>query len=257
MAAKTEPSVPHCIIVPPREYCTRYERLRDELQYESRCVFCNTDFKAYEVGTLGCTFHPMLTYAKCMRGIPYTPAEKRGFCRICTNFHVPVGARRKLSEAELSRRYDCTRVDHTSDMNALFDHPVVAIPTFFATKMGLFHVSGYKPSSHPNVVLVDEPSHLLHTVVYTIPGLGVFSQRVRDIYECMCERFSLDVLEDALFEMRKGSKGTSSISTKAGVAVPGADEKFALYNDKADAVEFVPFYIIARIEQKPGEMKFM
>lgn len=247
--------MPHTVLNPPPEYANQYARLVDELQYEVRCAFCNDYFRANEIGMLGCSFHPMLTYARCNRGIPYTHVDRINHCKVCLDYHVPVEFRRKLSEWELSRRFDCTRVDHTSNPNVLFDHFLIGMPTFFASKLGIYSASGYHPSSLPNVLLVDDPEQLTRNVYYVISGMGLFKQSVRKVYDCMCERFLLDVLDDALFEARKGTKKTGSLSAAAGTEVAGAEERLELYNDERRTIEFVPFYIITRIEQRAGDLR--
>jgi len=242
--------VPHCVIAPPTEYSTRYMRLVDELSYTNRCVFCGDVFAAREVGLLSCRFHPMTYYACADRGIPYSMAEASGHCTVCLQYHVPASMRSKITEDQTSRRYDCTRIDHTADATALFEHLVIGVPTFFATKLALYSVSGYKPSGLANVILIDQPEQLTRSVVYNIAGKGVYRQNVKDIYDCMCERFSLDVLDVALSEARKGTKRTATLSSTAGVEEACADERMALYTSDDREVQFVPFYIISRIEQR-------
>lgn len=245
------------MIKPPDGYSTRYERLLEELHYPMCCKFCNGEFTSNEVGTLACSFHPMTYYGRATRAIPYAEVERDDVCTVCMQYQVPAVFSQRIPEAMKLRRYDCTRIDHTSDPDALFRNFIIGVPTFFAEYVKINFTSSGNPSVLPNVLLVDKPEIIQMLVVYNVPGLGLYTKPVVEIYEEITERFGLCNLDEALKEATKQVKQTISFSDKAGMTVKGAEKIRTLYVSNRDYMEFVPFYIIARVQQSPGDMKFI
>lgn len=244
------------MIKPPDGYSTQYARLVEELHFPMCCKFCNGEFTSNELGTLSCSFHPMTYYGRGTRIIPYANAEKEDVCTVCMQYQVPIAFSQTIPEDMKLRRYDCTRIDHSSDPESLFRHVVIGVPTFFAEYLKINFVSSGNPSVLPNVLLVDKPEQIQMYAVYNVPGLGLYKKLVSEIYEEVTERFGLCTLDEALKEANKQVKQTITLSDKAGMSVPGAQKIRTLYATNRDYMEFVPFYIISRIQQRPGEMRF-
>ena len=254
--AVAEPGVPHAVVEPPPNYRAQYSRLAEELQYVERCVLCGDEYRANGVGRLLCAFHPMEWYARYAKLTPYRADEAVHACVVCRNAHQRSPFQRALTPLARIEAGACTRVDHTSNADALFDHLLLAVPTFFASHLAIFFVTGGAPSALSNVLLVDRAEQLAGGVVFDVPGLGVFRRSVLQLYSCMSAVFDLGLLDDALRDARRGTKDTISLSATAGIKVTGSERKQELY-DKDDAkAQFVPFYILARIQQRPGTMYF-
>lgn len=253
-----EKDVPHSVVHPPEGYETQYLRMLDELNYTNKCcVFCDETFTNSDIGRLACSFHPMAYYARSNRSITYDKAELSGVCPLCAKLHVKAELREPIKEEEGYARYNCTRIDHTTDSARLFDNLVIGVPTFFASKLALFWEPEPKSGSRPNVLLVDKPEQIIMSFTYNVPGLGQYKKRVAEIYDCVAEKFNLCVLKDALHEANKSIKKTISFAQRAGMSVKGEEKIQTYYTDDRSKMEFVPFYIIARIQQNPGEMKFV
>lgn len=252
-----EPDVPHLMIKPPDLYSTQYERLVEELHYTMCCKFCNGEFNSNEVGTLACSFHPMTYYARGSRLIPYTNLETKDVCPVCVQYHAPVTFAHKLPDGMTLRRYDCTRIDHTSDPDSLFKNLLIGVPTFFAEYLKINFLSRGNPSVLANVLLVDKPEQMQMYVQYEVPGMASCKKKVADIYDEVTERYNLCTLDDALQQANRQIKQTITLSQRAGMSVPGAEKIRTLYADDIDHMEFVPIYIIARVEQQRGAMMFV
>jgi len=255
-AATVEPNVAHVVVEPPTNYRAQYERLCDELGHRSVCYFCNASYTSADIGSLSCTFHPMSYYARCERALPYAEIEAFDKCTVCVRMHVPEANSKPVAYAQTLRRFDCTRIDHTARPFDLFDRVVVAIPTFMASKLALFYRTGGAPSLRDNVLLVDEPSQLESAVVFGVPGAGEFRHDVRALYDCMACKFRLQALDDALREARTGTKETASLSSRVGAVDDRIRVLAQLYSRDERKVTFVPFYLVARIEQRPKQMRF-
>lgn len=252
-----EADVPHSVVRPPESYKTQYLRIVDELNYKNCCAFCDEVFTNSDVGRLACSFHPMAYYACCNRSITYDKSELYGVCQLCAKLHVKAELRDKIKEEETYRRYNCTRVDHTTDTGNLFANLLIGVPTFFASKLALFWEPEMHANKRLNVLLVDKPEFIVMSVEYNVPGVGLHRKRVADIYDCMAEKFNIAILADALHEANKSVKQSISFSQRAGIVVKGEERIQTLYTDDRSKMEFVPFYIIARIQQNRGEMKFV
>lgn len=255
-ATAAEPGVPHFVVEPPRAYNTQYRRLEDELNVRNRCAFCNEDFFNSDLGSLACSFHPMAYYARYSRAMAYSKLEAHGFCSVCTKLEVLPELHAPLTECELETRRHCTRIDHTTNPACLFDAMLVALPTFFAEKLSVFYRTTGNPSGLRNILLVDRPELITQTVVYVVPGVGQFARSVREMYDSMAAKFRLRVLDEALREAARQFKRTVTQSERAGFGCEEAVRKQSLYSEFNNEVAFVPFYIIARVEQKAGQMKF-
>lgn len=228
----------------------------DELEHSTTCAFCGDQFSRSDLGSLSCRFHPMAVYARCGRTIAHSSAETLGRCAVCVKLHVPSELRDPLQPDERLPRYACTRVDHTSDPARLFDNLIVGTPTFFASNLSLSLLTVGAPSARANVLLVDSPERLASRLVYVVPGLGEFSRAVIDVYRCMAETFHLSTLDEAMREARRAVSRTVTYSERSGMKVPGLDNKKLLYEKQVGSVTFVPFYIVARVEQRRGDMRF-
>lgn len=199
----------------------------------------------------------MLWYAIADRLIPYSDVETIGACKICSNYHVKSDFRQAPREEEFSRSLDCTRIDHTVDPSELFEHLLIGIPTFLASKLAVYFTTKGQPSALANFLLVDKPEQLEMTVAYGVPGLGEYTKPVKQLYDEVADLYGLCELEEALHEANKAVKQTISFSEKNGMAVKGSEKLRTLYSDNYTSMEFVPFYVIARIEQQPGQMRFV
>lgn len=199
----------------------------------------------------------MLWYAIADRMIPYSRIETVGTCRVCAKYHVRSDLRPGPREEEFYRSLNCTLIDHTVDPYQLFDHLLIGMPTFIASKLAVYFTTSGKPSALQNFLLVDKPEYLEMSVMYYVPGMGEFRRSVKELYDEVAEQFGLCELEEALHEANKTVKQTVSFSEKNGMASKGVEKLRTLYSDNFTSMEFVPFYIIARIEQLPGKMRFV
>lgn len=176
---------------------------------------------------------------------------------MCAKYHVKIEFQEPLLDSELSRSLDCTRIDHTVDPNMLFEHLLIGMPTFLAAKLAVYFTTAGEPSKRDNILLVDKAEYLEMSVAYYVPGQGEYRRTVREMYDEVAEQYGLCELEEALHEANKTVKQTISFSEKNGMAVRGVEKLRTLYSDNYTSMEFVPFYLIARIEQLPGKMRFI
>ena len=231
--------------------------IREQLKKTAQCGLCGKEYSGAYVGSLACAFHPYEAYLACMRTAHYNPVlhEAEG-CKVCARGHL-MPELRPMSGIE--QRDDvlpsgCVRIDHCRNIDTLLERPFYGIPTFYSTYLRLHgngsHVSGLQlDESGGNVLLISEPEQMAMNVQYRLPGIAhIFTISVIEIYETMAALFQLQQLDESLRQARKGPVG-SSVSRLPQLRHPHASRKFNMYTRETVLAEFVPFYILMRVQQ--------
>jgi len=254
-----DPTFPTRLKSVPIGYEIKDMSVRAELKKTHTCAACGQLYSGAFVGSLACTFHPYQTYLECKRSTQYSEQElAQCSCLTCAKASLPRTLRsaRTFGSGERSRLNDgCTRIDHSSNIDRIFDMPVVAFPTFYARHLRLrgseSHLTGYfLDESAGNIMLISQPEQMAATLQYTMPGLHSPQHvRVVDLYELMAVRFGLQQLRDSISRAKKGPVG-SSVSRLPQLRHKDASRKFNIYARETVVAEFVPFYIIVRVQQQ-------
>ena len=226
----------------------------DELKLRATCSLCGDTYSGTSVGSLACNFHPMATIFSALRRLPYsTRCVEHGSCEVCTRGFLAPEIASSMPAADLSLK-GCTKIDHCRDLAAILHNPVVAIPTFYCHLLELRRTGshlrpGFLCNRSSNLLLIDEPEQIGAVLQYTVPGMPMPQQvLVEQLYEQMAARFRLRRLRDSLLNAKRGFVQNSITRIKE-LRHPDAERKFSLYSNTRSVAEFVPFFIIARMQQ--------
>lgn len=241
----------------PPGYEVTDSNIRAQLNKSAFCALCGNSYRGAEVGTLACAYHPMDSNLSALRIRPYSSlCKERGDCDVCARqFLVPairIGSGIAAPSAVVAT--GCTKIDHCESLQTLLENPLLAVPTYYSSVLALHgsgsHLTGYHlTEENGNVLMVDKPEQMAMTVQFEVPGEpGVRTRSVIGIYEEMAHVFNLGQLRESLRDARKGPVG-SSITRLKQLEHPDAKRKFMLYARNNAYAEFVPFYVIARVQQ--------
>lgn len=213
-----------------------------------------------EVGTLGCSYHPLLYNNRARRVASYggegcVPAPSR--CDVCNQLHLMVDTSCAFEVAR-SRGSGCVSIDHTvKDLLCILNDPLVAIPARLVPELALARSAVPQFVSAKTYVAINDPRQFNLSVKLTVPGQAsaqYFS--VQSIYKRMARLHNLPDLDSLVRQARRGPSVSSINRIKKNKKASSRLNVYRLHSllGKTDenAVSFVPFVVISRVAlQKP------
>lgn len=234
----------------PVQLARQFETTDTITSKRKRCAQCYGVFSGSAIGMLSCLFHPMDYYNTNIRTAPYTPGVVPTNCYHCNFVHMDTNAVARSDAYIPGDKHTsvrgCTRVDCTTDIRALIDHPYACVPQMMASRF--FTLRNSADANH--VLLINEPSQM--SLVLSIFMPGTRRQLLVPVIELYKELRALYDLNDLDSEIRMARRGPSASSITR-LRLTSNGNRLDVYRMHAPKsvtnVSFVPFYVVARVSQ--------